>query len=100
MSEAKLQTLCNKYLKDEGYDYFHDERGSGRGKRHRAGLPDLIIWNWPMCFVELKTETGKVSLSQKMFMGKMLKHGHMVYVCNSFELFKQIIRQHYGQETT
>jgi hypothetical protein len=94
--ESELQTKCNKFLKDHDYSYFHDEKGRGNGKRHRSGLPDIVVWNSPICFFELKTKTGKQTKKQQEFERMCEKQGHLYYVVRDFDFFKSLIIRIYG----
>ena len=72
MREVDLQTACNVYLDDNGFLWYHREKGrNNKQKAHSAGLPDLLIWRDEKgIFVELKTKTGKQSEVQKKWQRK------------------------------
>ena len=89
--ESKLQTDCNTFLKKMKVPYHHDEKGIGKGKGHRAGLPDIITFLKPISFFELKTKTGKQSKDQIAFEEMCLEQGHLYYVVDDLDVFKSLI---------
>jgi len=89
--ESKLQTECNKFLKKVGVPYLHLEKGRGNGKRHRAGVPDIITWLKPISFFELKTKTGKLSEEQVQFEEMCIEQKHLYYVVDDLDIFKSLI---------
>jgi len=94
--ESELQKMCGKFLKDNKYEWFHDEKGIGKGKRHRKGLPDIVVWNKPISFFELKTKSGKQTIDQQKFERMCMREGHLYYVVRDFEFFKSLIISIYG----
>lgn len=94
MIESKLQKDCNKFLRDCGILYFHNEKGRGSNKRHRAGWPDLAIFRKNRTlFVELKTETGIVDPDQKALHKRLREAGFEVHVCRTIESFVETVTQ-------
>lgn len=87
--ESKLQSKCNKWLRDNNIMHLHLEKGRGVQTTHRKGIPDLIIWldKGRTVFIELKSQTGKLSPDQNEFFEKALRLGHHVYMINSFDKF-------------
>lgn len=62
ISEAKLQKLVEQYCRDKGLLFYHTHDS----RRSVAGYPDLtIISASGVLFVELKSETGRLSRSQR-----------------------------------
>ena len=96
VKESEIQSKFNKWLRQHDYWFFHDERGTGRGKRHRAGWADNIIFNKPAMFIELKTETGVQSDDQIEFEEKCQEQGYAYYLARGFEQAKTIVIQHYN----
>jgi hypothetical protein len=95
MTEAALQKLTNNYLRIRGLLYFHDEKGSGRGKRHRSGWPDCMVYRATKLYhglaIELKTKDGVVSEEQKALMLRLRQEGWFVCVCRNFPDVKAMI---------
>ena len=57
---------------------------------HR-GVPDrIIIGRGHTVFVELKSETGRLSKLQELTIAQMIKHGADVRVCNSKESIDEL----------
>ena len=60
----------------------------------KAGFPDITIFhNSKTLFIELKSETGKVSEAQKNLFPALAKQGHTVHIVRSLEIFQQIVNQ-------
>lgn len=92
MTESKLQSLCNAYLRKRGIRFYHAEKGRGKNLTHRGGFPDLAIFlNKTVYFVELKTEHGKLSDEQKEFDLWAGGSGYAYHVVRSFEDFQKIM---------
>ena len=50
----------------------------------KSGCPDLFIaWHRRMLWLELKSETGKVSKTQAWFHAQLRVAGHQVMICRS-----------------
>lgn len=98
MSELSLQKKCNAWLRKKGWLYFHDEKGSGRGKRHRSGLPDIIIFRNPVVFIELKSTAGKLKSNQAEYHRQLSTEGFEVYTVSKFEEFLLIMRVVYNED--
>lgn len=102
--EKKLQIQCITYFK---YAYpmleiIHIPNG---GSRHileavnfkrmgvRSGVPDLFIPSHRI-FIELKADKGQLSKAQKYMINYLKEHGYNVFVCRSFDEFKQILDEY------
>ena len=95
MSEAELQTMCNKFLRLNGIMFHHIEKGRTVSKKHSAGTPDLIVWfpKGKTIFFELKTADGKMSKEQIDIKGDILRLGFEHYIIRpeTFEAFCVIV---------
>ena len=64
----------------------------------KAGFPDIaIFYNGKTLFIELKSETGKISKEQKSLFPALAKQGHTVHIVKSLEAFQQIVNQFINQ---
>jgi len=95
--ESKLQKDCNKWLRDKDIMFIHDEKGRGKGRRHRAGVPDIIIIKKPVIFIELKTATGKLSKEQLEYHHQLWELGFLVYTVKTIEEFIRTVENTYGR---
>jgi hypothetical protein len=61
-----------------------------------AGMPDLMVCmasgGYHALFIEMKTEKGKLSDTQKIVHAQLINAGYCVKVCRSFEEFTQTIK--------
>ena len=58
----------------------------------RAGMPDLVIFAKSKCFfIEMKASKGVLSENQKVIHEILQKLGFMVYICRSFDEFKNVV---------
>jgi hypothetical protein len=115
--ESKLQQQCVKWFK---YQYpketiFAIPNGSQRniitakilkGEGVLAGVSDLMILGskvvqdgidmnvWCGMFIEMKSEKGKLSDSQKAFIENATEKGYYCAVCNSFESFVKEVKNY------
>jgi len=55
-------------------------------RRSASGFPDLVLVRERVVYVELKSETGKVSPAQKQWIGWLLDAGAEVYVARPRDL--------------
>ena len=62
----------------------------------KAGVTDLVVMlnKGITLFIELKTDTGKLSEDQKLFGSELTKRGHIAYVCRSLDEFIEIVDKH------
>lgn len=104
LSEQQLQATCfqwhwNNFPKERGTLFHVQNNSSSRvlGNKRKAvgvvsGVSDLIlILCGRVVFIEMKTETGTQSTSQKEFQSKVKELGHKYVVIRSFEEFKKLI---------
>jgi hypothetical protein len=71
---------------------FDQRRGFYRkpSRWYRKGVPDIIgIWDGKPLFIEVKTETGKVSSEQKQFLEDATSHGALAFVARSYQEVKE-----------
>lgn len=96
MSESKLQEKCNKWLTDNGYGWYHREKGRGHKQTaHSKGLPDLIIWkDGLILFVELKDKGKKQNAGQIEWEEKNVK-GCTYWVIDDFEYFEFMVEKYF-----
>ncbi len=63
-----------------------------------AGVSDLILalrtYEYGALFIEMKTEKGKQSESQKIWQRKMEQDGYKYVVCHSFDEFKYEVEEY------
>ncbi len=61
----------------------------------KAGVPDLMIpWpttRYPGLFIEMKSKTGKPSLSQKKFIATLSKRGYYACFCFGYDAAVKVI---------
>jgi hypothetical protein len=77
MSEASFQGAVLEYAGLMGWLSYHtrDSRGSN------PGFPDLVlVRDNHLMFIELKTDTGKVSPQQRVWLGALSAAGQEVHV--------------------
>lgn len=75
MLENKLEQYLSKRVKDKGGLSF---KWASPGVR---GVPDrIIIFDGRVIFVELKTETGRLSKLQEYMISKLCQHGCQVKI--------------------
>ena len=59
-----------------------------------AGVPDrIVLLNSKVLFVELKTETGKLSGRQILVFDQIGEQGFPVYILRSYEDIEEFIRE-------
>ncbi len=95
-SEAQLQSICNQFMRQRGIEFIHIEKGRTRNTTHRAGVPDCVIFGKnKTIFIELKTDSGKVSDEQNDYLTKMQKLGHECFIIRprTIEMFYDIINE-------
>lgn len=115
--ELRLQALCFQWH----WNTFPQKRGRLRrikneldnhaGGKHRmiqlaenkatgivAGTPDFMLLHEGVHFIEMKTDTGKLSDAQKEFVGMCAEEGVLVHVAHNFEQFCAIIYNIYGTQ--
>jgi hypothetical protein len=89
--ESQLQARIEKYLKENGFYFFHD-RSRGANK---AGQPDLVIalHGGRTLWIELKAAKGRMDKNQRLTRQILLALGHEFYEIRSFKLFIQLLER-------
>lgn len=105
-SEEQLHLSVAKYLnilQAQGHLlWFHPANGGSRNvieavKLKRmgvsAGVPDIVLIPrmGPVLFIELKSESGRVSPEQQAWMEALREHGCPAEVCRSLDEVKQFL---------
>ena len=66
-----------------------------------AGVADLFVARacgvWHGLYIEMKTERGRQSESQKAFECAVVREGYRYAVCRSFEDFEGVVRGYLGE---
>ena len=114
--ESKIQQTCVRYFR---YQYpkcliYANANGGKRPKIEAgimqsegvtAGIPDLTILTsdsmhgieLPICFfIEMKSETGKLTEKQAEMQKRITEMGFSVYVCRSLDEFIEICKKEIG----
>jgi hypothetical protein len=96
MKESVLQSMVYQYLSLKNYCFWRNYVGpiirheGVYTKNEMAGLPDIIgvLNNVPgqMFAIELKSDTGKLSAKQALWMLKLKKAGVTYIVANDFQI--------------
>ena len=109
--EQNLQIRCVKHLL---YNYGHLvwQHSSNEGRRSvveasylkkmgmQAGWPDLDIFGErEVIDIEFKTSKGRQTPEQKRMQERLERIGHKYYICRSYEQFREICKNHFGEET-
>lgn len=98
-TEAQIQGAIVEWLRYSGYLTFHIPNGGLRGKREAAklkwqgvlaGVPDLaVIWQElgeaRLCFIEVKTASGRLSEDQSDFRNKVNAIGFDYIIARSLD---------------
>lgn len=75
--ERDFQRQITDLLTLYGYHWYHTHDS----RRSRAGFPDLVAWRpGRLMFIELKADTGYLSLAQRRVIGQLRAAGQDVYV--------------------
>ena len=90
MRESKIQQKVLHFCKQNAILAVKVDSTSSRG------FPDLtcVLPNGTVLFVELKTDTGRLSKLQQHTIGKLEKNNANVHVIRSPEEFKELINSH------
>lgn len=110
--ESKIQQACIKWF-DYQYPQYRlnlfaipnggarnkIEAGIMKGEGVRAGVADLFLAipkqglknNYPGLFIEMKTETGRQTDTQKKFEKAVNSQGYFYFLCRSFDEFKPMV---------
>lgn len=99
--EHKLQCAIIRYLRMSGVFCFAIPNGGKRDAREGArlkkegvlsGVADIEIWiNNKTYFVEVKTEKGRQTSSQKLFEQNALAHGHKYVIWRSLSNAEEFV---------
>ena len=76
VSERKFQGFVIDLLKLNSWDYYHTHDS----RRSNSGFPDLACFRERSLFIELKTETGKLSPAQEKWQKILIAAGEKTYV--------------------
>lgn len=98
MTEQELQDRCCAICGCASVDYMHIPNESGTADRRalgmRRGVPDLILVDKTVMFVELKrNEKLLPSVVQEAFIATLKKHGVQARVVGSERQFRSALRQ-------
>lgn len=98
MTEQELQNKCCSLCECASVDYMHIPNEHGTADRRaigmRKGVPDLILIDKNVLFVELKrNEKLKPSKEQDEFMSTLKKHGVLSRLVGSERQFHLALRQ-------
>lgn len=88
MIEKDLQAKVNNDLRKLNIKFWHCEKGNyHKGKTHRAGWPDLIIFpgKGNAFFIELKTPIGKLTQKQIDFKMWCMDMKYNFYIVKSWQ---------------
>lgn len=113
--EEKLQKLCVAqflWRYPEYYRLLHHSANEGSGDAKRgarlkalgvqAGFPDLILCvarqGYHGLAIEMKTEKGRQSESQKEYQRLLEREGYKYVICRSLDEFIVIMRDYLGPE--
>lgn len=105
-SEHKIQAQCYQFFHNSYPEYrgllFHVNNKAKNiieGNKMKAlgvvsGIPDLVfVFDGKPFGIEMKTEIGTLSPSQKDIHAKWTKNGAKIYICRSFVQFQEIIKE-------
>lgn len=109
-TEAQIQTEIVEYLSRQGI-FCHSVPNEGAGKNKlrtmrmitmgmKPGTADLVVWfPWgEIGYLEVKTETGKLSDKQRRFEKRCEEHGVFYAVVKSVEDVREIMESHESGE--
>lgn len=91
-TEHALQVAVVKYLRGRGLTVLHVPNEGKRGIREAArlqregvvaGVPDILVMDWPPFWIELKAPKGRLSAAQIAFGAAAVDLGWGWYVCRS-----------------
>lgn len=97
MTESELQDICCRICECDKIDYMHIPNESGTADRRalgmRKGVPDLILLDKSLMFVELKrNERLRASEAQSEFLSTLKKYGVTGRVVGSEAQFRRTIK--------
>jgi hypothetical protein len=98
--ETKLQSKCEKLLRDLNILYYPTRKGNKRDNRnmkyHKHWPDDMIYFPFCPTAVEYKQLGGKPSKGQLEKHRKLNKVGIQVYVIDNYEDFVKLVQSHIG----
>lgn len=80
--EADWQRMVVQLAKQLGYRVYH----TFNSRRSTHGFPDLCLVGRRLIFLELKRETGKLTVEQRDWLAAMVQTGAEVYVVRPRDL--------------
>src|SRR5258706_10722087 len=83
MTEREWQAQVVQLARTLGWDHIyhtHDSRSS------EPGFPDLVLVRERVVYLELKTDTGKLSAAQEGWIAALVRARAEVYVCRPMDL--------------
>ena len=87
--ESRLQSRCEKWLRNHGYKYIHDRSR----KKNQPGIPDLICFlpEGRVVCIELKSQKGELRKEQAEWKRilKYLKHEY--HTVKSYKRFLEVV---------
>lgn len=94
LTEKDLQSLVLDVARIAGWRHYH----TFNSKHSASGFPDLVfVGHGRIVFAELKSETGKLSDKQKLWIEDLLKNGAEVHVWRPRD-WPSIVRTLTGRE--
>lgn len=89
--EKELQRKIERFCEENRFYYFHD-RSRGENK---PGHPDLVValTNGRTLWLELKSQTGRLTKDQKRIRLMLMALGHEFHVVRSFKRFLEVIHR-------
>jgi len=95
MTESEIQRDIKKYLEDAGFRVYRMNSGylKKNVKLAPPGTPDLMVISpfGKTTWIEVKTETGKVSDIQLVMHIILASYGQLVIIARSVEDVKEIV---------
>jgi len=87
--EARLQSRCERYCREQGWPCFHDRSK----KKNKPGFPDLFVFlpGGTMALIELKAAGGRLRTEQQALRRQMMYLGHTVHVVRSYKRFLDVL---------
>jgi len=87
ITETQIKRQIKDYLKIKGYFWYWLVQGLGSFR----GLPDLVVHDKVVVYLEVKTEKGKLSVYQQAFKKECEESNIEYYVVRSVEDVMEIL---------